>query len=636
MGTVTVCNLDCPDSCSLVVETREDGTVSVGGNPDHPITRGFICAKMKKYPARLASAERITRPLVRTGNSWNPVGWDKALTLVAEKIQCYRRDPASILHLPGEGAKGVLKMAANLFFGRLGASHAAGSLCDSAGIAANIADFGSLDTNDIRDIVNARVIVNWGKDLSRSSIHTAELIRQARKHGAEVITISPGGDGNGPFSDHCIRIRPGTDRFLAAAVIHRFIERNAIGPFIPARTYNWARFSQVVQETSPKELAAACQVSEKEVERLYRAYNRPEPVATLMGWGLQRYVRGGENVRFINALVLIAGHIGRAGGGSYFSVLSLRNFNLEWASEATVPDRRTFPLPTIGRSILEACNPAVKMIWVHGFNVVNQAPESMLIRDAFRASEFNVVVDAFMTDTAALAHVILPCTLTLEQQDIVGSALHNYIHYADRAVAPPGEAWDDFRIFSEVGARLKPPLVIPDADVCLRASLCSPYLNTTLEELKKTKFAKAVRPHLAYEGMIFDHPNGLYRFPEMLHPEEPPSLEYPWRLLSLIRRDAIHSQIAGHKQGQVPTVWVAADSNVTRDIDLEKKVYLASSLGRMRVQVKKMNGIHPDVIIYRRGDWLKHGGGVNRLVEAELTDMGQGTSYYSQGVRLEN
>jgi anaerobic selenocysteine-containing dehydrogenase len=636
MKTITVCNLDCPDSCSLVVETREDGTVVIGGNPNHPVTRGFVCAKMKKYPERLVSSERIVRPLLRAGSSWKPIAWDTALDLCAERIQHYRHDPASILHLPGEGAKGVLKLAGNLFFGRLGTSHAVGSLCDTAGITANIADFGSLDTNDVRDIVNARVIVNWGKDLSRSSIHTAELVRQARKNGAEVITISPGGDGNRPFSDHFIRIRPGTDRFLAAAVMRIFMERNAVREDIPARTQNWARFRQVVRETNLEDLAAECQVPEEEVERLYHVYNRREPVATLIGWGLQRYVHGGENVRFINALALIAGHIGRAGGGSYFSVLSLRNFNCDWASEATVPDRRTLSLPTIGRSILEARDPAVKMIWVHGCNVVNQAPESKLIRTAFRTSEFNVVVDAFMTDTAELAHVILPCTLTLEQQDIVGSALHNYIHYAEKTVEPPGEAWDDFRILSELGKRLNPPLFMPEPEACLRASLHSPYLGTTLEELKEKKFVKAARPYLAYEGMNFDHPDGRYRFPDVLHPETPPPPEYPGHLLSLIRRDAIHSQIAGYTERHLPKVWVAVDSNVIRNIDLEKDVYLASPLGRLKVRVEKMDGVHPDVIIYRRGDWLKHGGGVNQLIEAGVTDMGQGTSYYSQCVRLEN
>jgi anaerobic selenocysteine-containing dehydrogenase len=633
---VTVCSLDCPDTCSLIIDEDQSGNVSVAGNPDHPITRGFTCAKIDEHVRRLRSPHRITTPLLRAGEKWNPIEWDEALHLCAEKIQHYRHEPSSILHVHGDGSKGVLKCADNLFFGRLGSSHTTGSLCDTAGIAACIADFGSHDSNDITDILHAKGIVNWGKDLSRSSIHVASLVQKVHNRGCEVITISPGGDGNGPFSNYRIRIRPGTDRFLAAAVVRLFIERNIIQKDIREQTDNWEAFRGLIMNRSINELSSVCHVSLDDLERLYSLYAGSEPVATLYGWGLQRYLHGGENVRFINALALISGNIGRSGGGSYYNISSLRNVNLDWAYDSVMPGRRSFLLPIIGRSILEAAEPTVKMIWVNGSNIVNQAPDSQAIRKAFRSAEFIVVVDAFMTDTASLADMILPSTLILEQTDIVGSFLHNYVHYAAPVIDPPRGAQDDFWILTELGKRLDPPIVMPAADECLKASMNSPYLENRFEEMKDKRFVKARRPSIVYEGLRFDHSDGLYRFPADLHDELQPLSDYPLRLLSLIRRDAIHSQIAPEKQAGLPKVWIAPDSSMFKAVDPKKDVFLVSPLGRLQVQLEALSGLHPETVIYRRGDWIKCGGGVNQLIEARLTDMGNGSSYYSQYVRLEN
>jgi anaerobic selenocysteine-containing dehydrogenase len=213
---ITACTMDCPDACSLVVDRRPD-RIALRGNPDSPFTSGFTCRKIKGHINRLQHAERILHPLLRANGRWQKITWDSALDLCAEKVQALRSEPKSILHIKSEGAKGVLKAATALFFSILGTSRTQGSLCDAAGFMAYIYDFGSRKNNDINDLVNADRIVNWGKDFTRSSIHTAAIIRKACRGGTRMLTISPGGDGNNTFSQERIRIRPGTDRFLAAA-----------------------------------------------------------------------------------------------------------------------------------------------------------------------------------------------------------------------------------------------------------------------------------------------------------------------------------------------------------------------------------------------------------------------------------
>ena len=552
VSKVTACTLDCPDGCSLLITGDAQGNVSIKGNPLHPVTAGFTCQKIRGFCRRLRSPNRITRPLLRRGADWQPVNWDEALDLCADRIQQYRREPASILHIHGEAVKGALKQSSKLFFAQLGASRVRGSLCDAAGYVAYVADFGSRKNHEISDLLNAGRIVNWGKDLSRSSIHTAALVRKARQRGARVLTISPGSDGNGPFSDASVRVSPGSDRFLAAAVLRLLVENGRVTQEILSRTTNWSTLLAILQSYPMEQLAALCEVTFLDIQRLYSWYAEDGPTATIVGAGLQRHAFGGENVRFINALALLSGNIGRSGAGSYFHLHSMRNLNLDWTKDPGGKPRRSFLMPTIGRNILEAKYPPVRMIWVNASNVINQAPDIRETIRAFEAIEFKVVVDAFMTDTAERADLFLPCSLMFEEEDIGVSYLHDFVHHAPEVFAAPGEARSDHWILSELGKRLDPPIRLPEPEACLRASLNSPHLSTSLEELRENHFVQAKRPPVAYMGMHFDHPDGKYHLPTELHEEPPPPEGYPLRLLTLIRREAIHSQILPEDQTAPP------------------------------------------------------------------------------------
>jgi len=167
------------------------------------------------------------------------------------------------------------------------------------------------------------------------------------------------------------------------------------------------------------------------------------------------------------------------------------------------------------------------MIWVNGSNLINQAPNIHETIRAFETIEFKVVVDAFMTDTAERADVFLPCALMFEQEDIGVSYLHDFVHQVRAVFPPPGEARTDHWILSELGKRLDPPIRLPEAEVCLRASLNSPFLSTSLEELRENHFVQAKHSPVAYPEMQFDHPDGKYRLPTELH-EHVQMLNFNW------------------------------------------------------------------------------------------------------------
>jgi anaerobic selenocysteine-containing dehydrogenase len=636
MNHITACTYDCPDACSLLAERGEDGSIALRGNPDSPFTRGVMCAKTRGQSRRLRSPSRILQPLLKTRGGWKAVGWGEALDRCAQQIQSLRGRPTSILHIHSDGAKGVLKEAVNLFFSSLGSSRIMGSLCDAAGYVAGVEDFGSRENNDIEDLANAAAIVNWGKDFSRSSVHTAAAVRRARKNGATVLTVSPGGDGSDALSDRHIRIRPGTDRFLAAAVARRLCDQGRVPDEVLARTRHPEKFLELLRRRPVEELLAVCEVPAADAEALFTLYADVAPLATLIGAGVQRYRRGGENVRFINALALLSGNIGRSGGGAYFHLHSFRNLDLSWVKGPGDKGRRAFHIATIGRDILEARDPPVRMLWVNGINVVNQAPNALETARAFEQVEFTVVVDAFMNDTAQRADLVLPCALMLEQEDVVGSFLHEYVQHVSAVSPPPASVRADLWIMTELGRRLNPPVAMPAAEACLRAALRSAHLDTSLEELRRKRFVRSNRPKIAYEGMAFKHPDGLYRFPSALHAEAPPPEGFPLRLLTLVRRTAIHSQILPEDQQAPPPVWVAPESPALEGLDPARPVALVSPLGRLPVSLRLQPGLHPLAVVYRRGDWMNRGGGANRLIASGLTDIGGGAPFYEQYVRLEN
>jgi len=241
-----------------------------------------------------------------------------------------------------------------------------------------------------------------------------------------------------------------------------------------------------------------------------------------------------------------------------------------------------------------------------------------------------------MNDTASMADLVLPCSLMLEKEDLVGSFLHNYVNYARKMVEPPGRARSDFQILSELGRRLDPPVLLPTAEELLRKTLDSPHLGISLDEIRRQGFVRAKRPEIAYAGLRFDHPDGRYHLPTDLHEEPQPPPGYPLRLLTLVRRESIHSQILPEEHESPPRVWIGPDNLAAADLDLGRDVFLVSPLGRLMVRVEYARDLHPEAVLYRRGDWMSLGGGANQLVAGEITDMGECAAFYSQHVRLEN
>lgn len=632
--SVSACTRDCPDCCSVIVSQHEDGGFSLSGNPEHPFTRGFICPKTKRYPEMLTHPERITQPLVREGAGYWPVTWDEALDLIARRIDSLRGRPERILHMRGHGYRGVLAEVSNWFFGRLGSSTLSGSPCDEAGIKAQVADFGALDTNHPEDLANAERIVNWGRDFSRFSVHQAAIVKAARKAGTRVLTISPAYAGNEGFSDAIVPIRPGTDRFLAAALCKGLAERGLPLGVLDALADAEALIAMLEAYTLD-ELLAACGVSLQDYATVLDFYAADGPTATVIGWGLQRYVHGGENVRWIDLAALFSGNIGIEGGGAHFNISSGRNF-VKWSAEgAGDRPRRALPVHDIGRNILRA-DPPVEMIWVDGGNFINNMPAGDVAVEAFGKCGFVVAVEAFFTDTALRADLILPCALMTEREDVLGSCLHDWVAHAAQVREAPGEARNDWDILADLGARLSDPIVLPDREEVLARAIDTPNLDVSLDELRARGFARADWPAVAFEGMRFDHADGRLHPVLELSPEPQADPAFPLNLLTLISAKTIHSQYPPDAGEALPQAFVHPDCASLAGLDQDKSVFIVAQRGRAEVQLVMDESVHHDAVAVRRGGWMRFKRSLNPLVTPMETDLGGGTAYYSQRVRLEN
>src|ERR1700742_1471895 len=165
----SVCALDCPDTCSLLLNIENGHATRLRGNPDHPVTQGFLCGKVAKYLDREYSPDRLLYPQKRVGakgeGKFERISWDEALGTIAEKLQGIAREfgPESILPYSYAGTMGLLNGSGmdRRFFHRLGASRLDRTICSAAGSAGLIATLGAKIGTEPEQFPHAKLIIAW-------------------------------------------------------------------------------------------------------------------------------------------------------------------------------------------------------------------------------------------------------------------------------------------------------------------------------------------------------------------------------------------------------------------------------------------------------------------------------------------
>ena len=627
----TACTRDCPDACGLIATVEDGRVVRLQGDPDHPITQGFICGRTARFPQQQNSSERLATPLLRRDKTseFKQIAWTEALDLVAEKMRTIREESgaASILQYRCGGSLGLMKLVGDSFFREFGpVTEKSGDVCAGAGAAAQMTDFGVFNSSDYFDLHHARTIFLWGKNVFVSSIHLIPELKKARASGTQIVLIDPVHHQTTNIADLYVQPRPGSDAAIAMGMARWLFEHDRTDPAAAEYCDHLNPFRDLALSKSITEWAAVADISPEQLESLAKAYSHG-PTCSMIGWGLGRRRHGTATIRSIDALAAVSGNLGIAGGGASFYFARRDAFDCTFV-ESREPPRR-IPEPLLGRGILEADDPPIRMVWVWGANPVAMLPDSETTAEALRTREFTVVVDPFLTDTAQCADLVLPTTTFLEEDDFVGAYGHHYLAEVHPVVAPPTDVLTDHEIVRELSRRLGMADDF-DVDTATWKQRLLRKLNDqgiTADDFKKGFVRSPFARNILFADRRFNTASGKVNLIHKLHPDllNVPS-ESPLRLAALSTSMSQASQWPTDTQTGPATAVV--HPSVAPDHNDGDVATVSTERGSLQIRLKFDSNQRPDVLLMDKGGWHSAGRSANALIDAELTDDGECAVYY--------
>lgn len=640
----SVCPLDCPDTCGLLVHVENGRAVKITGDPDHPLTKGFLCPKGYRHIDRLYSPHRLTHPLWKKSGGWQKISWEDAYQLLAEKLTSIKEQYGStavLLH-DGAGNGGLLhdliKRFANAYGG---VTTTRGDLCWGCGIAAQEQDFGLLKIHSWHDILNARLIVLWGRDPETTNSHMVPLIKKARAAGAKLMVINPLVTAAAEGADLHLQPVPGTDGILALAMANVLIDAGLTdSEFTALHSENFAQYRKLAAKYPPEKAAEITGIPAALIRKAALLYGGTKPGTILLGYGMQRYANGGANIRLIDALAALAGNIGAAGGGVNYAHQLWRGLFNDLTGAELAKNHRQLTTPILADEIISADDPPIKAIIVTRSNPVNQLPNTKKVLQAFRSRDFVAVVDMFMTDTAQTADLVLPCTHFLEEENLIKSSWNYYLGYVPQILPPRGQCKPDYQIFTELARYMELPgfeRTEPQQWLsCALQPLAAKY-QLTPEKLADGAVRHPSAPDVPWADRRFSTPSGKFRFctEEPRHFYEPPDDAYPLRLITAHHKRYINSQFANlDKSEDWPEVYIHPAEAEKRSLITGDLAVIAGRRGELKVKVAAAEKVPPKTALVYQGQWYQTGHSVNRLTPDFVPDLGPGTPFYDCSVEI--
>lgn len=637
MKVSTTCNRDCPDACGIVATVERGRIVKIQGDPAHPVTRGFLCYRTSRFLERQYDPDRLTTPLVRRGGELRRATWDEALDLIAETMLRIKTEsgPAAILHYRSGGTLGLMKHLNDAFFSAFGpCSVKGGDICSGAGDDAQLTDFGREDSNDLFDLLNARTIVLWGKNPHVSNVHLLPVLKRAAEAGTRIVLVDPVRHRGADLASLYVQPRPGGDIALVLGIARRLFETGKTDPAAADYCDHVGDFRALAFARSFEAWAALADVTPSQLEALVSAY-ADGPSAIVVGWGMQRRANGSATVRALDALGAISGNLGVSGGGVSFYFARRSPFDPTFGMTLEPPPRSILE-PTLGTSLLQATDPPVRMVWVTAGNPVAMLPDARGVERALATREMTVVVDAFLTDTARAARVVLPTTTMLEDDDLVGAYGHHWLGEVRPVIPPPGEAKTDYEILVALAARLGLAETFSGTVESWKRRLLTKVADrgASLEALRAGPVRNPLAAPVLFADRRFPTATGRVNLVRNLDAEPPrATTDRPLLLMAFSTEKAQSSQWAHRRDHDGPATATvhpsAAAGHAEGDV-----VRLESELGSIEARLRFDDRQRGDVVLMPKGGWLSHGRCANAIVPARATDAGGGAVYYDTPVRI--
>lgn len=664
----SVCSLDCPDQCGLLVHKKDGKIIKVEGDPDHPVTRGKICNKVRHIAERLYDKKRLQYPVKRTGakgeGKFKRISWEEAIKEIAIRFRhlADTYGPECILPYSFYGNMGYLNAEGmdRRFFHRLGAAELERTICQVAGAQGYKYTMGGAVGTDPEETVHAKLIIFWGINAVSTNMHQIIYAQKARKRGAKIIAIDVHKNQTARFADWFIPVRPGTDGALALGMMHVLFAENLVDEsFLEKYTVGHRQLREHVRRYDPETVSGITGVPAKDIVKLARMYGETPASFIRIGNGLQHHDNGGMNTRAIACLPALTGAWAAKGGGAVKSnsgVLALNSAFLQGVHLRKEKPKRIVNMNQIGEALLSA-KPPIRAMFVYNSNPAVVAPEGNKVREGLaREDLFLVVHDLFLTETAAYADIVLPATSSFENLDIYASYWHLYIQLQQPVIAPYGESKSNtevFRLLAKEMGFTEPEFSESDEEL-IKGAL-SGHLNPhiehiTFEALQENQYMKAKRGPWPVPGTL-PTPSGKIELysqkmlddgynPLPVHIPLKKESDHPFIFVPTVNHHFLNSTFSNNekhmKMEKEPRLHMNIRDAEKLGISDGDLVRIWNDRGECFLKAATGEEVLPGVIV-SRGLW-SHQPGVNRLVNtltpARLADMGGGASFFSGRVSV--
>ncbi|MEW5947477.1 MAG: formate dehydrogenase subunit alpha [bacterium] len=563
----TTCSF-CGCGCSIFLEVKDNRVVGVRPNAADSVNGVSLCARGHYGYDFIHSPDRLKTPLVRKNGKPTEAAWDEALDFVAGKLKEIREKygPESL------GVFGSFRCTneENYLLQKFTrAALGTNNLCNSARMSTQPTIMGltrafgyGCATNLLKDIEKSGVILLIGANPHDSHPIIAQKIKRAVKfNGAKLILVEPRRTKMTPFAARCLKPSPGADLALINGMMKVILDENLYDKkFVEDRVEGLDKLRECVNRYPPQYAAKITGIAEEDIADAARLFARGGNASIVYGTGLTQYINAAFSVIAVANLALLTGNVGKPGAG-VFPLVKENNgqgacdmgviadflpgyrkvgdgdaralFEREWKVALPAAEGMT-GIEMISRAL----HKDIRAIIVVGANPVAVFPDSNAMKRALESLDLLVVLDIFPTETAQLAHVVLPGACFAEKNGTFTNC-ERRIQRIRKAVDPPGESRPDWRIIADLTARMG---LVADysstAEIMDEIARTTPiYAAVSYDRLEREPLywpcAGTDEPgeHTLYQN-AFPAGKGRFTKVEYLLPDEAPDAHYPFFLIT--------------------------------------------------------------------------------------------------------
>lgn len=636
---LTTC-IYCGCGCGLYLETDKNEVVGSFPSYHHPVSRGALCVKGWNCYEFINNPDRLTTPLIKKNGAFKPASWQEALGLISEKFLKIKKEygPDALSFLSSAKASNeenyLLMKLARAVFGTNNIDHCA-RLCHASTVSGLYASFGSgAMTNSIGEFEDAELFLVTGSDTTaQHPLIGSRIINAVRDNGAKLIVIDPRKIELTKYATLHLAQRCGSDVAWINGLMHIIIRENLYNhDFVDNRCENFEELKSGVSDYTPEYVEKIAGIAQEKLISAAHLYARMKKAMIVYSMGITQHTTGVDNVKSLANLTMLCGKIGYASSGinplrgqnnvqgacdvgalpnvfsGYQQVadpLIRKKFADAWGVE-NLPEKAGLTVT----EILDACaNGAVKGLFIMGENPVLSDPDITHVKEALEKTEFLVVSELFLSETAEYADIVLPAA-SFAEKDGTFTNTERRVERIRKAILPLGKSMPDWQIICEIAKRCgyKGMAYQGPAEIMDEIAKVTPiYGGISYSRLEPfgLQWPCTDKNHPG-TGILhkekFSRGRGLFSFRPYIPPAEPPDREYNftlttgriywhWHTGTMTRRTSLLDR-------ESPEPFVELNPDDAKELNVRDKqmIKVSSRRGSIEIKARLTDIVSPGVV----------------------------------------